>query len=126
MACSDCAPPLPPPGLLRPEIAHSAAGKCYLVGKVSSGTARLAAAAPGPLGSFSFFSPAAASRSSGRLLRQRLGHGCLAPPISRVRSGQVGAASLGPGSSRFPPAGPGAPRAYLCGPGRSRGRHPVV
>ena len=34
-------PPLPPPGPLRPESAHSAAGKCYFAGKVSAGTANL-------------------------------------------------------------------------------------
>lgn len=37
-------PPLPPPGPLRPELARSAAGKCYFVGKVSAGTARISAA----------------------------------------------------------------------------------
>lgn len=42
-------PPLPPPGPLRLEFAHSAAGKCYFAGKVSTGTARIPAAAPGPL-----------------------------------------------------------------------------
>lgn len=43
-------PPFPPPGPLRLEFAHSAAGKCYFAGKVSTGTARILAAAPGPLG----------------------------------------------------------------------------
>lgn len=56
-----CGPPslLPPPGLLRPGFAHSAAGKCYFAGKVSAGTARIPAAAPGPLSLFFFPSPVA-------------------------------------------------------------------
>lgn len=113
-------PPLPPPGPLLPESAHSAAGKCYFAGKVSAGTARTPAAAPGPLGLLSFTSPAA-PRSVGRPAGRGLALGCPAPP--RARPGAGGSASRGPA---LPLPARGAARAYLCGPGRSRGRHPVV
>lgn len=124
-------PPLPPPGRLRPGFAHSAAGKCYFAGKVSAGTARIPAAAPGPLGLFFFASPSASwgvgrppGRGSGRgAAPPRRGLGCLAPHSPRVRSAQVGAA---PPRPSLPLPARRVARAYLCGPGRSRGRHPVV
>lgn len=124
-------PPFPPPGPLRPGFAHSAAGKCYFSGKVSAGTARIPAAAPGPLGLFFFTSPSA-SCGVGRPQGRGLAPGAApSAPRPRVPGAPPPARAIGAGGSSA--AGPSLPlparraaRAYLCGPGRSRGCHPVV
>lgn len=124
-------PPLPPPGPRRQGFAHSAAGKCYFSGKVSAGTARIpAAAAPGPLGLFSFARPAA-SRGVGPPPDGSLAPGAApSAPRPRVPGARPPPRGRGRWERRRRPALPfparRVARAYLCGPGRSRGRHPVV
>lgn len=123
-------PPLPPPGPRRPGFAHSAAGKCYFAGKVSAGTARIPAAAPGPLGLVFFASP-----SASRGVRRPLGRGSApgaapsaprpwvsgAPqPARAVGAGGSSAAETVPAASR-PPRGPRLlvrPRAQSRAPSR--------
>ena len=121
---------LPPPGLPRPGFAHSAAGKCYFAGKVSAGTARIPAAAPGPLSLFFFASPAASrgvGRPAGRglapgsqLLRAEASVASTLPPLCVVRAGGSCGAGPIPLTSR-PPRGPRLlvrPRAQSRAPSR--------